>query len=102
MMHVVNGVVEKDEIGESPMREAKQLQFAQTISISFNSGAYLRNRSTVSQCARPDSAALLASLTWMGPLSSTRTTGLFGVPGSGPQRRSSNCKCAMKSELRLV
>ena len=26
MMHVVNGVVEKDEIGESPMREAMQLQ----------------------------------------------------------------------------
>ena len=40
----------------------------QTISMSFNSGAYLGNHSTVSQWARSAKAARLTLLTWMGPI----------------------------------
>ena len=42
------------------------------------------NHSTVSQWARSANAAWLALLTWIGPLSRTRTTGLFGIPGLEP------------------
>ena len=41
-------------------------------------------------------------LTWIGPLSSTMTTGFVGRPGLGPYRPSSVSKSAMKSVLRLV
>ena len=41
-------------------------------------------------------------LTWIGPLSSTSTTGIVRRPGLGPKRRSSCSRCAMKSALRLV
>ena len=48
------------------------------------------------------SAAPVALLTWIGPLSSTMTTGLIRRPGFGPYRASSISKSAMKSALRLV
>src|SRR5580700_9412857 len=41
-------------------------------------------------------------LVWIGPLSSTSTTGLACRPGCGPKRRSSCSRWAMKSLLRLV
>ena len=47
-------------------------------------------------------AAIVALLTWIGPLSSTMTTGFVGRPGLGPYRPSSVSKSAMKSVLRLV
>jgi hypothetical protein len=39
---------------------------------------------------------------WIGPLSSTSTTGLMGCPGFGPYSRSSCSRWATKSLLRLV
>jgi hypothetical protein len=81
----VDGAVEAVEVGEGLMREVARFQVApDDLSMSFNSGAYLGNHSTVSQWARSASAARLALLTWMGPLSRTRTTGLVGAPGLGP------------------
>jgi len=47
-------------------------------------GAYFRSHSTVSQCARAASAASERLLVWIGPLSSTSTTGLAYRPGCGP------------------
>src|SRR5215208_5204538 len=41
--------------------------------MSFSSGAYFGSHSTVSQWARSASAARLALLVWIGPLSRTRT-----------------------------
>jgi hypothetical protein len=70
--------------------------------MSLSSGAYLGSHSTVSQWARAAKAAMAALLTWIGPLSSTMTTGLIGSPGRGPQRPSSRSNSAMKSALRLV
>ena len=45
---------------------------------------------------------VVALLTWIGPLSSTMTTGLIRMPGLGPYKPSSLSKSAMKSALRLV
>ena len=47
--------------------------------MSLSSGAYFGNHSTVSQCARSASAAHIALLVWIGPLSSVRTVGLIGT-----------------------
>ena len=55
----------------------------QTVSMSFSSGAYLGSHSTVSQWARAASAASASLLVWIGPLSSTSTTGVKGCPGFG-------------------
>ena len=52
-------------------------------------GRIFGSHSTVSQCARAASAARAILLVWIGPLSSTSTTGLIGWPGLGPYRRSS-------------
>src|SRR5271154_781808 len=51
--------------------------------MSLSSGAYLGSHSTVSQCVRAASATRESLLTWIGPLSSTRTTGLTRRPGHG-------------------
>jgi len=50
--------------------------------MSFSSGAYFGSHSTVSQ-GRAASAFRLALLVWIGPLSSTRTTGRPVRPGRG-------------------
>ena len=47
----------------------------------MSSGAYFGNHSTVSQCARAARAASERLLVWIGPLSSTSTTGLACRPG---------------------
>src|SRR5271166_750425 len=70
--------------------------------MSLSSGAYFGSHSTVSQWARAARAASERLLVWIGPLSSTSTTGLVGRPGCGPKRRSSCSRWAMKSLLRLV
>jgi hypothetical protein len=49
--------------------------------MSFSSGVYFGNHSTMSQCARAARAARESLLTWIGPLSSTNTTGLVARPG---------------------
>ena len=51
---------------------------------------------------RAASAAVLAFDVWIGPLSSTRTTGLAFRRGLGPKRASSFSNNAMKSVLRFV
>ena len=51
--------------------------------MSFSSGAYFGSHSTVSQ-GRAASALRLARLVWIGPLSSTSTTGRLTRPGLGP------------------
>jgi hypothetical protein len=58
--------------------------------------------STVSQCARAGSAARESLLTWIGPLSSTGTTGLIRRPDMGPWSRSSCSRCATKLVPSLV
>ena len=50
--------------------------------MSFSSGAYLGSHSTVSQ-GRAASALVLALLVWIGPLSSTSTTGRLARGGFG-------------------
>ncbi len=52
--------------------------------MSFSSGAYFGNHSTASQAFRAASAAIDILLTWIGPLSRTRTTGLMACPEAGP------------------
>src|SRR3954451_3842735 len=78
------------------------LRSRQTASMSLSSGAYFGSHSTVSQWARAASAARESLLVWIGPLSSTRTTGLAGRPGLGPYASSSCWRWATKSLLRLV
>lgn len=68
------------------MREMMAFRSCQTTSMSVSWGAYFGSHSTVSQCARAASAARVALLVWIGPLSSTITTGLPGSPGLGPYR----------------
>ena len=51
---------------------------------------------------RAASAAVLAFEVWIGPLSSTRTTGFAFRRGLGPKRMSSFFNSAMKSVLRFV
>ena len=52
--------------------------------MSFSSGAYFGSHSTVSQ-GRAGERRRLALLVWIGPLSSTSTTGrLARVPARGP------------------
>src|SRR3984957_17870566 len=65
------------------VRWARCLAFRspQTISMSFNSGAYLGSHSTVSQWARSANAARLALLTWSGPLSKDEDDGLGRCAG---------------------
>ena len=50
-------------------------------------GVYFGSHSTVSQCARAARTASEHLLVWIGPLSSTNTTGLACRPGCGPKRR---------------
>ena len=82
---VMDGTVEAVEVDEGSMRKVARFQVApDDFDVVQNSGAYLGNHSTLSQWARSASAARLALLTWMGPLSRTRTTGFVGAPGLGP------------------
>ena len=60
------------------------LRSRQTVSIVLSSGAYVGSHSTLSQWSRAASAAWVALLVWIGPLSSTMTTGLWHWPGLGP------------------
>src|ERR1700758_4122423 len=69
--------------------------------MGLSSGAYFGSHSTLSQDARAASAARVALLVWMGPLSRTSRTGLVVLPGLGPERRSRSSRKAMKSALHL-
>ena len=51
--------------------------------MAFSSGAYLGSHSTLSH-GRAASAAVAALLVWIGPLSSTSTTGRCSRLGAGP------------------
>ena len=72
-------LVESGQVGEGLVGEMTGFEIAPDDSISLSSGVYLGSHSTTSQCARSASAASVALLTWIGPLSSTRTTGLAGA-----------------------
>src|SRR4051812_4331816 len=67
----------------------------------FRSGAYLGSHSTVSQ-GRTASASRLVRLVWIGPLSSTSTTGRLSRPGTGPWDRSSRPSRPTKSAERFI
>src|SRR3954468_19386701 len=66
------------EVGEGAMGEMMSLEIAPRTFDVLSSGAYLGSHSTVSQCRRASRAARLTLLVWIGPLSSTSTTGLVG------------------------
>ncbi len=51
--------------------------------MSFSSGAYFGNHSMVSQ-GRAATAVRVSLLMWIGPLSSTSTTGAASRPRLGP------------------
>ena len=48
--------------------------------MSLSSGAYFGSHWTVSQCLRASMALRVSLLTWIGPLSSTSTTGFIARP----------------------
>ena len=78
--------VKRFGIGERMMGQMMRLEIMpdNTISMSLSSGEYLGSHSTVSQCLGAASAVRLSLLTWIGPLSSTSTTGFITHPGLGP------------------
>ena len=80
----MDGGIEVIGAGESLMRQMVRLEIAPDQFDVIEFGAYFGNHSTVSQCLRASSAARLALLTWIGPLSSTSTTGFMTCPGLGP------------------
>src|ERR1700759_1623620 len=53
--------------------------------MALSSGAYFGSHSTLSQDARAGSAARVALLVWMGPLSGTSRTGFGGCAGLGEE-----------------
>src|SRR5580700_4846417 len=99
---VMDGLVEGGYVCEGLVGEVMGLKIAPDRLDFIEFGAYFGSRSRVSQCARAARAASERLLEWIGPLSSTSTTGLVCRPGCGPKRRSSCSRCAMKSLLRLV
>src|SRR5580704_2067095 len=97
----MDGLVEGGYVCEGLVGEVMGLKIAPDRLDFIEFGAYFGSRSRVSQCARAARAASERLLEWIGPLSSTSTTGLVCRPGCGPKRRSSCSRCAMKSQLAL-
>ena len=97
----MDDAVELVHVGEGAVGEVAALEVAPGASMSFSSGARFGNRSTVSQ-GRSLRALHVARLVWIGPLSSTRTTGRSPRSGPGPYFRSSRASKSMKSTERLV
>jgi hypothetical protein len=80
----VDFVVEGFGVGERLM---DQMMLHEIVPDNFDVvefGGILGSNSTVSQCWRAASAARVILLTWIGPLSSTSTTGFIVCPGLGP------------------
>ena len=75
---VVDRLVECVSISKGVMGEMMRLEVVPHELDVVQFGAYLGSHSTVSQCARAASAARESLLVWIGPLSSTKTTGLAG------------------------
>ena len=71
-------LVESVSISKGLMREMMRLRSCQTTSMSFNSGAYFGQPLDGKPVRRAASAARESLLVWIGPLSSTKTTGLAG------------------------
>jgi hypothetical protein len=99
---VMDGLVERGDVREGLVGEVMGFKIASDRLDFIEFRGVFGSRSTVSQCARAARAAIERLLVWIGPLSSTSTTGLACRPGCGPKRRSSCSRCAMKSMLRLV
>ena len=78
-------------IGKCLMGQIMRLEIAPDNLDVIEFRRVLGSHSTVSQCLRASSAARAILLTWIGPLSSTSTTGFVTRPGLGPKRRSSCC-----------
>ena len=89
-------MVEVCGIGEGLMGEVMRLEIAPDGFDVVEFGSVLGYHSTVSQCARAARAASDSLLTWIGPLSSTSTTGFAGLPGLGPKSSSSCSRWATK------
>ena len=98
----MDGLVEGGEVCEGLVGEVMGLEIAPDRLDFIEFGGVFGSHSTVSQCARAARAASERLLVWIGPLSSTSTTGLACRAGCGPKRRSSCSRCAMKSLVRLV
>ncbi len=80
----MDGLVERCDVGECFMGEMMRFEVMPDDFDIVEFGGVLGSHSTVSQWARAASAVSESLLTWIGPLSSTRTTGLAGRPGAGP------------------
>ena len=98
----MDGLVEGGDVCEGLVGEVMGLKIAPDRLDFVEFGGVFRQPLDVSQCARAARAASERLLVWIGPLSSTNTTGLACRPGCGPKRRSSCSRWAMKSLLRLV
>jgi hypothetical protein len=70
--------VECDWVGEGLMREMMRFEIPPDAFDVVQFGVYFGSHLTVSQWARAASAAKVSLLVWIGPLASTRTTGLVG------------------------
>ena len=83
---LVGGVIlfERDGVGEGLVGEVMGLEVAPDRLDVIEFGRVFGSHSTVSQCARAASAASERLLGWIGPLSSTSTTGLACRPVCGP------------------
>ena len=77
----VDCAVEGVGISEGLMCQMVRLEIVPDTSMSLSSGAYFGSHSTVSQCLRASMALRVSLLTWIGPLSSTSTTGFIARPG---------------------
>ena len=73
---VVDGGFEIVDVGEGAVGEVVRLEVSPHCFDVVEFGGYFGSHSTVSQCRRASSAARLALLVWIGPLSRTITTGL--------------------------
>ncbi len=81
---LVDGPLELGGIGEGPTGEMMRLEVSPDIFDVIEFGSIFGEPRDGEPMARAASTARDSLLVWIGPLSSTRTTGLAGCPGLGP------------------
>ena len=80
----MDGAIEVLGVGEGLVGQMMRFEVVPDNLDVVEFGRVLGSHSTVSQWARAARAAVVALLTWIGPLSSTMTTGFIRMPGLGP------------------
>ena len=85
----MDGALEGVGVSEGVMGEMVRLEIVPDNLDVVELGCVFGSHSTVSRCLRASMALRVSLLTWIGPLSSTSTTGFIARPGWGPYRKSS-------------